>query len=251
MGRPQVLNTEIIFEGRNKFFIDYIRQNGVNAFVMFSLQNNVSASQFDSALKSSGLLVQPNGQKIYESALDYYKKSQSQRGLRCEGSATAIKESIKQLGRSRYKAAFLVDVNLNLMPEVVVNKNSGLFKPLDSVDTATRYNFYKTKGETPVYQILCHPCYNYSRAAYVAVLEDTHDDVGFGEVQHLDFFQPSKIDKDSKLSLTPQGLLTTTMPCVKLAKNINMCANQNLINAIRMRVAYECFPHMLENCKAT
>ena len=242
MAVSNYIKKEVVFEGKSKYLIDLLRKNGVNAFLRFSLENNLPVNMVDTAFKSSGILMQPNGEAVYLKAVDFYKLEMRKRGLERVHIGMGVREQLKNLDRYRFKASFLVDANLNLMPEVVVNKNTGMFVSINNV-TNNLYDFYRGKGSTPIYQILCS--YNSYQAAYIVDVDGAHEGMQFYQPKFT-FYQPNRIDPTKDLSTLSNGLFTTLIPCQKIEnKTIRLLNNSMLWKAIQIRVAAELFPDQL------
>lgn len=238
MGTASYIKREIVIEGRSKFLVDIIHSKGLNMFIHFAVQNRIPINMVDTALKSSGLLLQNNGELVYLKAMEYYRGQMTALHLENNYNGFGVKEVIKKLGNSRYRASLLVDSQLNLMPEVLVNKTTGMFVMLPETQAA---QCYQNATDVPIYQVMCHPCLNGKTGMYVVDIEQQYEDGVFKPPAEIEFYQPTKIDPTKGLNMEANGLLTTTVPCRPVAKTAMMRNCTSLIAAIEKRVALQLF----------
>ena len=188
----------------------------------------------DTALKSSGLLLQNNGELVYLKAMEYYRGQMAALHLENNYNGFGMKEVIKKLSKSRFHASLLVDAQLNLMPEVLVNKNTGMFVMLPE---AQALQCYQNSANVPIYQVMCHPCLNGKTGMYIVEIEQSFENGVFSPPTTIDFYQPTKIDPTRGLNMATNGLLTTTVPCKPVVKTAAMLNCVYLVEAIDKRLA--------------
>lgn len=237
---------EVIFEGKKKFLVDYVRNRGVTEFVKYALEHKLPVAIVENALEAAGLTAFRHGTQACQEAVTYYRARMSEIGFLNIPRGMGLKETVRELSPYKYKASFLVTRNLELMPELMVDKTSGLFVPL-AMTTNNLLQFYHNKKDVPIFQVLCCPGLCPYQAAYIVEVQICNNGHYFSKLDYIDFYQPVQIDPKSNLKTLSNGLLSTKVQCKKIEnKTVDMYNTSNLVKAIQVRVASELNPALLQ-----
>lgn len=241
--RGNSVNIDILIEGRLKILVDFIRVRGPECFIDIMLRNNVTPVLVKTALKRAGTLTP----LVAETLGQRYEAEMTARGLGLTGPGIGMLEHIKILSETRFKAVFLVDKELNLMPEMVLDGNTGLFVSVNKIasELGGLRNYFRMKGNQPTYQVFSHPGMCPVQAAYVVELEQEHKGTQFGAYT-LKFYQPQPIKDNDAIHRNTQGYQVAKVTCPTLGyKTISMYSADKLLRTIRTRVFAEKYPDEL------
>lgn len=249
MASTNIVTKEVIFEGKKKFLVDYVRKNGVTEFIKYSLAHRLPVTIVQNTLEAAGVSSFKHGAQACEQAVNFYQTQMMAAGYNKISRGMGLRENIKALSPHKYKASFLINRNLELMPELVVDKESGLFVPL-TMQTNNLFQFYQTKGDLPVFQALCCPGLCPFQAAYVVEVQICNNGRSFSKPDYIDFFQPIQINPKADLKTLPNGLLSTKVQCRRIeTKTVDMFNTANLLTAIQIRLASELNPAILQGVR--
>lgn len=239
----------VVFEGQPHYLANVVKQIGVQKFIVFAYNNRLPIAIVKNALELAGVDV-----AVTSKALDFYcTQLRSTLGVADVPRGIGMQETIKGLSKSRFRASFLVDSSMNLMPEMMIDKNTGLFKSINrvsaenNIDLKTLYN----KFGSDIYQPICHSMTR-TRAAFIIDIENellTNPTTGaksWGK-PNIKYYKPDKIETDSAHSkTTSMGMLSTSLTCSQITYNTYaMLASNTLLSAIHIRVAATLYPNIL------
>jgi hypothetical protein len=232
----------VVFEGQPHYLANIVKQVGVQQFIVFAYNNRLPVALVKNALELAGTAV-----AVTAKALDFYCTKLRQVGVTDLPRGMGMKENIKSLSKTRFKASFLVDANMNLMPEMIIDKSSGLFVSVDKFAAAhntDRKTVYKHFGDE-IYQPVCHSM-TQTRAAYIIDIENELQNNGWGR-PIVKYYQPEKIETGKEhVKTTPIGMLSTSVSCTAFNCNTYNTITPNvLLSAIHIRVAASLFPTLL------